>query len=320
MHHFFQKTKNTVLLALLGLVWAIVGCNGSKKAAETVTYTPDNIVPTDKSLLWRISGKELKQPSYLYGTIHIIPKADLNITEGTWNALKRCKRIAFEIDMKEMTSMRTQFSLLTKAFMKNGTTLKDLLNAEDYAFVQEKMEEKGMSARMFERIKPMFLSMILSNDEEGGGGLGSDKSKSTSVEMELWRTAKMQKIKSAGLETAAYQMSVFDSIPYKDQAKMLMDALREEGGDGDDQLAKMIETYKQQDIEAMQRMIAAETDGVGAFEDLLLDRRNLNWIPIMSQMMAYESVFFAVGAGHLGGSKGVIALLRSAGYTVEAVK
>ncbi len=326
----FQKNTNSprraknlwhlLVVALFGLLWALVGCHGGQKAAETVAYTPDNIVPTDKSLLWRIRGKDLKQASYLYGTIHIIPKKDLDISAGTWTALQRCKRIAFEIDMKEMTSLRTQFSLITKAFMKNGTRLKDLLSPEDYALVQRKMDEKGLSAPMFERIKPMFLSMMLGNEEDAGGALGSDKSTSTSVEMELWKVAKKQKIKSAGLETAAYQMSVFDSIPYKDQAEMLVQSLQEVGGSGNDQLDQMVQMYKDQDIEAMQRMIAQESAGVGEFEDLLLGRRNRNWIPVMASMMAQEPVFFAVGAGHLGGKGGVVALLRAEGYTVEAVK
>ncbi len=311
-----RRSNSFRYLLLLGLLWGLVGCHGNKKAAE-VTYTPDNIIPTDKSLLWRIGGKSLKQPSYLYGTIHVIPKADLDISAGTWNALQRCKRIAFEIDMKEMTSMRTQFSLLTKAFMKNGTRLKDLLTPQDYALVQDKMDEKGLSAPMFERIKPMFLSMLIGNEDDGP--LGSDKSKSTSVEMELWRVAKKQKLKSAGLETVASQMGVFDSIPYKDQADMLVQSIQQ-GGEGNDQLDQMMQMYKQQDIEAMQRMIAQESAGVGAFEDLLLGRRNRNWIPIMANMMTQEPVFFAVGAGHLGGKGGVVALLRAEGYTVEAVK
>jgi uncharacterized protein len=310
-----MKHIKIIFSTLVGLWFFLVGCHSSQKV---VSYTPDNIVPTDKSLLWRIGGKGLKQPSYLYGTIHMIPKSDLNITESTWNALNRCKKITFEIDMKEMTSLRTQFSMLTKAFMKNGKTLKDLLSPEDYTFVHEKMEDKGFSASMFERIKPMFLSMLLSNDE--GGAVGKSDSKMTSVEMELWKVAKKQKTKSDGLESTAYQLSIFDTIPYESQAKMLVEALRTSSTDSDAELDKMIEMYKKQDIEAMQQMISAETDGVGEFEDVLLGNRNRNWIPLMGKMMKEQSTFFAVGAGHLGGKGGVIALLRAEGYVVEAVK
>lgn len=310
-----MKHIKFIFSTLIGLWLFLSGCHSSQKA---ISYTPDNIVPTDKSLLWRIGGKGLKQPSYLYGTIHMIPKSDLNITESTWNALNRCKKITFEIDMKEMTSLRTQLSLLTKAFMKNGKTLKDLLPPEDYTFVHEKMEDKGFSASMFERIKPMFLSMLLSNDE--GGAVGKPDSKMTSVEMELWKVAKKQKTKSDGLESTAYQLSIFDTIPYESQAKMLVEALRTSNADTNAELDKMIEMYKNQDIEAMQQMISAESDGVGEFEDVLLGNRNRNWIPLMGNMMTEQATFFAVGAGHLGGKGGVIALLRAEGYVVEAVK
>ncbi len=310
-----MKKLFAVFVGLITL-WAFgTGCHPAKK----VTYAPETIAPTDKSLLWRITGNGLKQPSYLFGTIHLIAKDDLRFSDATLNALERSKKIAFEIDMKEMTSLRTQFSLLTKAFMKDGKTLKDLLSPEDYQFVRAKMDEKGFPAGMFERIKPMFLSMMLSNDE--AGGMGGKDSKMTAVEMELWRIAKKQKIKSAGLETADYQMSVFDKIPYEDQAKMLMDGLRAvtpEGGENE--MDKMTKLYQEQDIEAMQQMIGSDTSGMGDYEDVLLGQRNRNWIPIMGKMMLEQSTFFAVGAGHLGGTGGVVALLRKEGYRVEALK
>lgn len=309
-----MKNIKTAFATLIALFIVAAGCKSTQKA----TYTPDNIVPTDKSLLWRISGNGLKQASYLFGTIHMIPREDLQFSDATLNALGKSKRIAFEIDMKEMTSLRTQFSLMTKAFMKNGKTLKDLLSEEDYAFVHQKMEEKGMAAGMFEKLKPMFLTMMLSNDE-GGNPMSKDKnSKMTAVEMELWRIAKKQKAKSAGLETAEYQMGVFDAIPYEAQAKMLVESLRSTEGSGDE-LAKMVEMYKAQDITAMQQMISGD-EGMGNYEDELLGNRNRNWIPVMGRMMREETVFFAVGAGHLGGPGGVIALLRKEGYKVEAVQ
>ena len=141
-------------------------------------------------------------------------------------------------------------------------------------------------------------------------------SKMTSVEMELWRIAKKNKMKSAGLETADYQMSVFDSIPYEAQAKMLVDGLRTSTGDGGDELEKMTNMYLAQDIEAMQEMMG-DSDGMGEYEDVLLGRRNRNWIPKMGDQMRDQATFFAVGAGHLGGPGGVVALLRKEGYRVE---
>jgi uncharacterized protein len=284
----------------------------SCSTAQKAVYTPDQLLPTEKTLLWKISGNGLSKPSFLYGTIHMIEKSELNFSDAILESLDKSSRITFEIDMKEMTSLSTQISLMTKAFMRDGKSLRDLLNEEDYTLVRDRMEEKGMGMGMFERLKPMFLSMMLSNEEESG-----PSGKMTSVEMELYRLAKKRKIGSAGLETAAYQMSVFDSIPYADQARMLVDGLRNEAGSQG--FHQLMELYRNQDINAMQSIVVEEGESMQAYEELLLNKRNRNWIPVMARMMKETPTFFAVGAGHLGGPVGVIALLRKEGYRVEAI-
>ncbi len=295
----------------------ILGAIGCKPAEKAVSYTPENIVPTEKSLAWKISGKGLKKPSYLYGTIHIIPKNEFELPGSIREGLDNVRRVTFEIDMKEMTNLASQMSLITKSFMAGGKTLKDLLNAEDYKLVKAKMAEKGLPSGMFERMKPMFLSTLFSSDEGGptaGGAI-------TSVEMELYRISKNRRLESAGLETAAFQMSVFDSIPYAAQAKMLVDNLRsvDTSSTQAGQLDQMLQMYRDQDITAMQSMIG-EDSGMGQYEDILLKKRNLNWIPVMGRMMAEKPTLFAVGAGHLGGKYGVVALLRKEGYRVEVAR
>ncbi|MFN0216368.1 MAG: TraB/GumN family protein, partial [Saprospiraceae bacterium] len=210
--------KNLAIF-LATFILAAIGCKPAEKA---VSYTPENIVPTEKSLAWKISGKGLKKPSYLYGTIHMIPKKEFELPGAIREGLDNVRRVTFEIDMKEMTNLRSQMSLLTKSFMAGGKTLKDLLNAEDYKLVKDKMAEKGLPSGMFERMKPMFLSTLFSSDETGPAASEGI----TSVEMELYKMSRRRKLESAGLETAAFQMSVFDSIPYSAQAKMLVDGLR----------------------------------------------------------------------------------------------
>ena len=200
--------------------------------------------------------------------------------------------------------------------MAGGKTLKDLLSPEDYTLVKSKMEEKGLPAGMFERMKPMFLSTLISNEDEG---TSPSTSSMTSVEMELYRLTRRQKMESAGLETAAYQMSIFDSIPYEAQAKMLVDGLRstDQADEGESELDMMLKLYRDQDITAMQSMISDVQYGMSNYEEILLNKRNRNWIPVMSRLMREKPTIFAVGAGHLGGASGVVALLRREGYRVE---
>ncbi|HAD14678.1 MAG TPA: TraB/GumN family protein, partial [Saprospirales bacterium] len=261
------------LLFLLFL--ATQACQSSQKAA--VSPQAAAIVPTEKSLVWSISGKGLKKPSYLYGTIHMIPKDEFELPGAVREALDNVKRVTFEIDMKEMTNLRSQMSLITKSFMAGGKTLKDLLPPEDYKLVKTKMAEKGLPGGMFERMKPLFLSSLFTSDEQqplAGGAI-------TSVEMELYKMSRRRKLESAGLETAAYQMSVFDSIPYAAQAKMLVDGLKsmDSLATGESQLDGLLKLYKDQDINAMQQSIGNE-EGMGEYEYILLQKRNENWIPV----------------------------------------
>jgi uncharacterized protein YbaP (TraB family) len=301
------------ILFLLPLAW-FIGCKSAQQAA--VAYTPEQLVPTEKSVFWKISGNGLKKPSYLYGTIHMIPKNQYEMPDAVREALDNAKRVTFEIDMKEMTNLRTQMSLMSKAFMPGGKTIKDLMSPEDYTFVKGKLADKGLPASMMERMKPLFLSTLFSSDD----GSGSSEAAVTSVEMELYRSARNRKLETAGLETTSYQMGIFDSIPYKVQAKMLIDGLRSMDVDTtgeDDQLDKLVKLYKEQDISAMQSMIADEAEGMAAYEEILLKKRNRNWIAPMGKMMREKPTIFAVGAGHLGGPEGVVALLRKEGYRVE---
>lgn len=274
------------------------------------------VADIENSLLWEISGQDLENSSYLYGTIHMIAAKDFFLTEPTQIAFDQSERVAFEINMEDMSNMTMIFSMLGQVMMNGGVTLKKLLSEEDYALVDAHFQEIGMPLMLLERVKPMFLSALAAGDMSGGGIQNGDVK---SYEMEFMEMAKAKELEMAGLETMAYQMSIFDSIPYPVQAEMLVDAIK--GGDTeDDQFAAMVKLYKDQDLAGMQMMFKAEEGGLGDYEDVMLNNRNRNWIPVMEKMMREKKTFFAVGAGHLGGTAGVINLLRKAGYTVDAVR
>jgi uncharacterized protein YbaP (TraB family) len=133
------------------------------------------------------------------------------------------------------------------------------------------------------------------------------------------KNAKKQKKPIAGLETMEFQMGLFDSIPYDVQAQMLVESIKVGVAESND-LDELTKIYKAQDLEAMQVIMSSDAEGIGQYEELLLTRRNENWIPKMKGQMKEKSVFFAVGAGHLGGKKGVIHLLEQEGYTLTPIK
>jgi len=275
------------------------------KSSETVVpvvqapTAPDSS-DLENSLLWEISGNGLAESSFLYGTIHLIDTEDYFLPKGTLSA--------------KMSDVSKLMPLLQKAYMDDDLTLKDLLDDEEYKIVQDHFQELGLPLFFMERIKPMFLTVFASGDMNPGD-IQSGKVKS--YEMEFNKIAEESNKPVGGLETIEYQISIFDSIPYEDQADMLIETIKA-GDTGDDQFAELVALYKNQDVAGLYNVMKTD-DSIDEFEDVLLVQRNKNWIPVMSNKMTAKRTFFAVGAGHLGGSFGVINLLREAGYTVTAV-
>jgi uncharacterized protein YbaP (TraB family) len=125
-----------------------------------------------------------------------------------------------------------------------------------------------------------------------------------------------------GLETMAYQLSIFDSIPYKLQAEQLAQYVKKNQTPEDSrkEFAELERAYRTQDLKKMEQLTMEDDMGVARFTDLLLYNRNQNWVTKMEPLMKEGTSVFAVGAGHLPGDKGILNLLRKMGYKVEPVE
>jgi uncharacterized protein YbaP (TraB family) len=269
--------------------------------------------PGENALLWRITGKGLTSPSYVYGTIHIIPTKDFFLSDSTLQAFNRAESVAFEFNLKKEMRILPQLRLMLKTRMRGDTTLGMLLSTEDYRFVQEKFRNKRIPMKIIERLKPMFIADLANQDFSGSG-----TEPMTSYEMEFLNRAKQQNKKVRGLETAGYQISVLDSIPYLLQAQMLVEEMRK-GSKNNREYKRLVKIYKRQDLEMLGKMTLG-ADDFGSYNDILLYNRNRNWIPVMENFMQKNSMFFAVGAAHLLGDRGVISLLRKRGYLLTPIK
>ncbi len=298
-----MKTFTKFLLPLFAL--SIITANADAQA---------NKKPLEKSLLWEVSGNGLTKASYLYGTIHMICKDDASLGDSLIAAIQRSDRVYFEVDMDNLMEM---LSALKDFKMRNDTTLADLLSKEDYEKVKQFMGRKSglLPFSQLETYKPMLASSLLMES-----GIGCDES--VAMEQLILEEAKKNKKRVDGLETMSYQASIFDSIPYKLQAEQLLKYVNDSGSksEADKQFEEMIEAYKAQDIEKLGEFVQEDDGGLGNYEDILIYNRNRNWVEKLKKIMPEKSLTVAVGAGHLAGEKGLIKLLRKAGYTVKPVK
>lgn len=263
----------------------------------------------NKGLLYEISGNGLTKSSYIFGTFHIMCAEDYIMSEVVKQKFTTTEQVVLELDMDDPQMM---VQMQQQMFMKDGRSLKDLLSKGDYDEVGNYfIDSLKMPFQMLDKVKPFALTSMLYPKILG--------CPVQSFEMDFVKLGKDENKEILGLETVADQMRVFDEIPYQKQADDLVKAIQ----DIDNSKAefdKLVATYKTEDIDAIAKMIAEDDSGYDQYTDILLNNRNENWIAKMADFTKEKPTFFAVGAGHLGGEKGVINLLRKAGYTVTAVK
>ena len=263
---------------------------------------------SENSLLWKISGNGLKEPSYLFGTIHIT--CDATLSEKVKTALDKTQQLCLELDMDDPN---LQVEMMNSMMMQNGLTMKSLTKPEDFKAVDAFLTTNlGFSAEMLNPVKPFMVSAMLYPKMLN--------CETQSVEAELIKIAKAQNEEVIGLETVSEQLAVFDAIPYQEQMNELVITAKDNMQRDKTELTEMMAIYKSENVEAMVTFTEKSPNAMTSkYGDVLLKNRNQNWISRITTIAKNKPTFFGVGAAHLGGKEGVIALLRKAGFTVEAV-
>lgn len=267
----------------------------------------------NNTLLWRISGKGLQKPSYLFGTMHLLCADDIALSDSLKTAISRADNVYLELDMNNMFEM---LGAMQHMSMKGDTTLADLLTQEEYKKVKAYFKENAsmLPFEMLQTYKPLLTASMVAEQQS------TACDHMISMEQLIMEEAKSNDVTVKGLETMDFQLEIFDKIPYKLQAKQLyqvINHLNDKGGE--DEMQILTNAYRRQQLEKLEEITKKEDMGMSSFIDLLLYSRNANWAKKLHQLMQDKSLVVAVGAGHLPGAKGVINLLRTAGYKVEPV-
>lgn len=262
----------------------------------------------EKSLLWKISGKELTSPSYIFGTMHAICMEDYFFTEAMTNAFESTAQLVLEVNLGEVIAGE---EFQENMLLSNGKTLSDFFENQDQYndFVARLRAQSEIDAESFKAFKPFVLISAISMK-------GFACPTTASYEVNLLDMAKQKGNTIKGLETMDSQLAIFDRMSDMDIRNLLMESLNEGLKNQSDR--QLIEAYKQQDISALYKMMSNSPEIKGHEKELLIDR-NANWVKQLPQLMKEQSSFVAVGAAHLPGDNGVLNLLKKAGYKVEAV-
>lgn len=279
-------------------------------------------------LLYKISGNGLEKPSYIVGTYHLAPGNFADSIPGLKDAFASCKQIYGELDMQDALSDENRDKLEKAQILPEGTTLSSLLTKEQMDRVNALMREtigadmtNPMLAAQFDKMTPMALSTTLT--------VFAFIKKSPNfnpmnlLDSHLQLLAQKQGMVIKGLETVDFQVEVLYGSSLEKQVEELMCVV-----DNFDDVVEMAEfvtaAYFSQDLDQLLDVTNEEGEGPCASSpesnDNLIYNRNANWVKAMPDIMQQAPTFFAVGAAHLCGDRGVLRLLEQAGYKIEGVK
>lgn len=260
-----------------------------------------------QSVLWEITGRRLKQPSYLYGTIHIQDKRVFAFGDEVLEAFNNSEAFAMEILMDEINP-----EVIREAMFMKDNSLDKLLSAEDYKLLDSIVREKtGQPLMLFNRMKPFFLSSQLMQ-------MDLAKDMSEALDLYLLNMAREQNKICLGIEELSDQIKAIDVISLEEQAQMLMDALTDTVENTDEKFEELLEAYLNADLKKMYEL-TKDTALPENFHQAFLIDRNIKMARQIHRFIRRHSTFNAIGAGHLYGEKGVINLLRKRGYYVEPI-
>lgn len=260
---------------------------------------------TDQGLLWEVTGNGLTKPSYVFGTIHMICKEDYLMTPAIENTLKNVDAFYAEINFGDPNTT----TVMQKA-MKADVPLSKRLTPEKYNELKKLLKETvQIDIVQFEDLSDAAIVSMITvksfpcNDFK-------------MYEMEFLQSAIQNKKKLGGLETIEQQMEIMSKSLDMDATIKMLREFKEKGFES---THKMVGLYKQQQITPLHDFLRQSSYMNAEVYNELLTKRNHNWIEQMPKLMQDQSVFFAVGAAHLGGEQGVLRLLSERGYTLKPV-
>ena len=293
-----EHIKKALVRVIVFALCFFVGFGISNLAKAQATNEP--------SLLWKIEGNGI-QPSYLFGTFHILPKDDFVLKSKVTEAFGKASQLVMELDMDD-PQMPVQMS--QHLMMKDGQTLEQLFDANEFNLLDSALQKvMGVGATQVNNMKPFMiyaamLQMVMGDEP-------------ASFEGSLVQLANEGKKGIHGLETVATQMSAIDKLGYVGQAEDLMKMVKNPN-EASQLFRDLIDLYTNEDFEGIFELTSVEMDEEGEVNYMLFER-NRDWLPKMKAYATRESAFFAVGAAHLGGEFGLINLLKAAGYDLSPV-
>jgi len=264
---------------------------------------------TGKHILYRVSGSH-GATMYLLGSVHLLTPDAATLPPVVDSAFAHSKVLVLETSLDSIKLRAPE--LLAKARYTNGATLHSSLSPAAVPKVDSILHLYGLSIAQLDPFKPWFAALAITQIAMQRAQFQAD----LGIDSQLNDRAHAVGKPVVGLEPVDFQLGIFDALPAADQESMLVHA------DGPDASIKSLIAIKNAwmagDATALDSLATRDESASPTLLATLLTDRNRKWIPELVKMLdGKDDVLVVVGAGHLIGKDGVVALLRARGYRVE---
>lgn len=290
-----MKTLTHLKTIVLALVLLVIACTPASAQQRT-------------GLLWKISGKGMSQPAYLFGTVHLYDTSSYQLPRAPFDLLDKVDKVYFELDFGKINPQEMMSAMFIADSSQYINKLLDPASLEKLKRLTASSAIVKMLGDKVYTIKPILLSTLLTNND----------GKASSVDLELYKAAVSKNNPVGGLETVKEQMDAFNTISIPAQVDMLRQTLAKNLSPAD-LLNRLMAVYVKQDIEHMLDEWNDDMPMDANFEEHLLIKRNINMADRIDSLLHKEHPLIAIGAAHLGNSTGLIELLKKKGYTLTNI-
>ncbi len=313
----------------------VISWSGSKSAAPGISSSTQPLPPSvsapplpvvsgqeavdaalhgGKHFFWRAT-KAGQGTLYLLGSIHFGRPEMYPLPEVIREAFTRADALVVELNALAMNPMVMAQSFAAKGMYLNGGSLRQDVDAQTWERLNRMAGRVGLSVDMINMQKPWMAAMTLGAMSVKQAGF----SENLGIDMHFLTQAK-DRMPIIELESMAFQADLLSGLPMDAQLVMLADTLRILD-EGPAYYQRMLDAWQSGKAAALEGLMAESLSGNSAAEYLhkvMLDDRNVTMATKLKTFAAKgQDYFVVVGAAHLVGPKGLVALLRQQGYEVE---
>jgi uncharacterized protein YbaP (TraB family) len=281
-------------------------------ALLVLTFTLGHATPASaRDFLWKVTGKT--GTVYLVGSVHMLSRDFYPLSQTLEQAFKESDLLVEEADLAELLAPQAQLLMLSRGMLPSGQSLDKVVSPETFAAVTKRVAVLGLPIEPLKRFKPWSLALMLTQIEWQNAGFDGE----LGLDRHFYDRARSDGKRIQGLETAAFQIAQLDGIPMDVQERMLAEAIDEVDTEMAN-ISTLAKAWKSGDAETIERIVLQDMKKEPAIYDRLLVARNRNWLPQLEALFARPGrAFVVVGAAHLIGPDGLIAMLKAKGYQLE---